>query len=127
MTNKAKGTAIRYTAIGIDVGAPLIATATQFPVWVEKSSEATFSGLFLLFAFVSILPFLKQIKEWFKSPSVPVLWVLMFVTFVLLRNIIDEMLAVCFFGMVANILGACVYKVGAHVEKIPDKEAEEAE
>jgi hypothetical protein len=127
MTNATKGRAIRYAAIGLDVGAPMIATATQFPIWVEKSSEATISGLFLLFALLSALPFVNQIKAWMKSPSVPVMWVILFASFVLMRNIIDEMIAVCFFGMAANILGAGVHKLGVYIEQRPDIEAEEGE
>lgn len=124
MKNATKGKTIRYAAVALDVCAPLAATATQFPVWVEKSSEATISGLFLLFALISMLPFINQIKEWMKSPSVPVLWCVMFVLFVLLRNIIDEMLAVCFFGMTANLIGAVIYKIGSYVEGKPDIDTE---
>ena len=69
MTNATKGKVIKGAAVTLDVAAPLIATLSQFPVWVERSSEATVSGLFLIFALLSILPFLKVIKEYFKSPS----------------------------------------------------------
>jgi hypothetical protein len=115
MTNATKGKVIKGAAVTLDVAAPLIATLSQFPVWVERSSDATVSGLFLIFALLSILPFLKAIKEYFKSPSVWVIWIICFVFFVVMRNIIDEMLIVSFIGAVANIVGAGIYKVGKKV------------
>ncbi len=112
MKNATKGNIIKGCAVAVDVAAPLAATLTQFPLWVEQSSEATMSGLFLIFAFLSCLPFIKQIEAYFKSPSVWVVWVVLFVLFICLRNIINEMIVVCFVGMVANIIGAGIYKIG---------------
>ena len=53
MKNKTKGWLIRKAAIVLDVGAPLAATLLQFPVWVDKSAEASFSGLFIVLAFIA--------------------------------------------------------------------------
>lgn len=120
MKNATKGNIIKVCAVTVDVAAPLAATLTQFPLWVEQSSAATMSGLFLIFAFLSCLPFIKQIKAFFKSPSVWVLWIVLFVLFVVLRNIINEMIVVCFVGMLANIAGAGIYKLGNYVGGKPD-------
>lgn len=126
MKNATKGKIIKGIAVGIDVLGPLIATLSQFPVWVDKSAESTVSGLFLIFAFASAIPFFKQIKAFIKSPSVWVLWCVLFVFFVALQNIIDEMVIVCFVGMIANIVGAGVYKLGAYIgekeDAVTDKE-----
>lgn len=100
------------TGIAIDVIPALIATCTQFPVWIDRSSTATVSGLAILLIFFSCLPFLRQIKEYFKSPSAPVLWGVILALFIILQNIMDEMIAVCFVGTVSNIIGSIIYKVG---------------
>lgn len=115
MKNATKGKMIQGFAILLDVAVPLAATFSQFPLWVEQSSEATMSGLFLVFAFFSILPFLKQLKTFFQSPSVPVIWIILFFLFVALRNIINEMIIVCFAGMIANLIGAGIYNIGKSV------------
>lgn len=112
MTRSTQGKIVKGAAIALDVGAPLIATLTQFPVWVNKSSEATVSGLFLMLALVSVIPFFRQIKEYIKSPAVWVLWTVVFGMMIVLRSILDEIIIVCFVGMVANILGAVIYNVG---------------
>ena len=120
MKNNTKGKIIRGTALTIDVAAPLIATICQFPVWVEKSSSATISGVFLVFAFLSCLPFLNQVKTWLKSPSVPVLWCIFLVIFTFLRNIIDQMWIICLVGVISNFAGSLIYKLGNTVGQKPD-------
>lgn len=125
MKNATKGKVIKGGAIGIDVLGPFIATLTQFPVWIDKSAEATMSGLFVVFAALSVIPLLRQIKAFIKSPSVWVIWVVLFVFFIALQSIISEMLVVCFWGMVANIVGAGVYKLGEYIGSRPDKDQTE--
>lgn len=122
MKNVTKGRIIKGSALCIDVGVPLAATISRFPIWVEESAEASMSGLFLVFAFLSCLPFLKQIREYFKSPSAWVVWVILFALFVSLRNIIDQMVVVCFAGAVANVIGAFIYHIGTGIGNKPDKE-----
>ena len=122
MKNTTKGRLIKVGAVTLDVAVPFAATLTQFPVWVEKSSEATVSGLFLLLAFISCLPFLKQLKEYFKSPSVWVVWTILLGLLICLRNIIDQMVIVCFFGAIANVIGAGLYKLGDIISKKDDPE-----
>lgn len=112
MTNSVKAKLIKGTAIAIDTVVPFVATVSQFPVWIEKSSEATVSGIFVVLAFLCALPFAKQIVTYLKSPSVPVIWGVMFALFVCMRNIIDQMLVVLLVGTVANIIGAILYNVG---------------
>lgn len=112
-----KGKVIKGISIGIDVTAPLIATASQFPIWVERSSEATVSGLFLVFAFLSCIPFWKQIKVYFKSPSATVVWIVMLVLFIAIRNIADEIIFVSVVGVISNLCGTGLYKLGDILDK----------
>lgn len=119
MTNKVKGNILKGTAIVIDVGVPLVATISQFPLWVDTSAEATMSGLFLILAFLSCIPFLKQLKAYFKSPAAWVMWLVLLVLFLALRNIINEMVIVCFFGTIANAVGTFIYKIGKIVGDRP--------
>jgi hypothetical protein len=106
---------VRWSAIGVDVACPLIATLSQFPIWINRSGEATVSGTFLLFALLSCIPFLKQIKAYIKSPSAWMIWAIPFVSFIALRNIIDEMIIICFVGLISNIAGTFIYKAGEKI------------
>ena len=122
MKNAIKGKIVKGIALTVDVAAPLAATLSQFPVWVEKSSSATIAGLFLLFAFISCIPFLNQIKEWLKSPSGPVLWCVFLVIFTLLKGIIDQMWVICLIGAIANTVGSVLYKTGSIIESKTDND-----
>jgi uncharacterized membrane protein YhaH (DUF805 family) len=121
MKNSTKGKLLKGAALGIDVIVPFMVTLSQFPVWVERSSDATMSGTFLLLAFFSVIPFIKQLQEYFKSPAIPVVWIVVFVFLICLRNIIDEMIVVCFAGTASNLIGAGIYKIGAVIEGKEDK------
>ena len=112
MSNTLKRRMIKGTALAIDIVPPFIATLAQFPIWVDKSADATVSGLFIVLAFFSCLPFIKQIKAFMRSPSIPILWMVLFVMLSALSNIIDQMVIVCFVGMISNIIGTLLYKLG---------------
>ena len=120
MSDAVKSRILKITALGIDISAPLIATLTQFPVWIATSAEATVSGVVLLLAFFSCIPFLKQVKGFLKSPSIPIVWLMMFVMLTLLNNIIGQMIIVCFVGVISNTIGTLVYKLGERMS--PGKE-----
>lgn len=119
------GRIVKGEAVTLDVAAPLTATLTQFPVWVERSADATVSGMFVFLALLSVIPFLKQIREYFKSPDAWVVWCVIFVFFVVIQNIVQEMLIVSFVGLVANIVGKGVYKLGEFIGSRPDEEDED--
>jgi hypothetical protein len=125
VSNVLKGRILKASALMIDVGVPLAVTLTQFPVWVHRNSESTISGLFLIFAFLCFIPFIRQIKAFVQNPSAPLVWAVMFAIFSLLRNIIDEMVWICAFGVVSNAVGTVLYKVGESIEN-KEEASEEA-
>ncbi len=121
MSNRAKGNVICALALFIDVGAPLVATTLHFPIWVERSAEATLSGLFLFLALISIVPLIKVIGRALRSPAAWMIWTLLFCVFAGLRVIINEMVVISLVGMIANIIGAVLHKIGALIAKKEDK------
>ena len=102
---------LKGTAICIDVGAPLVATLTQFPLWIARSAGATVSGIFLLFAILSAGPLFKHFGKFFKTPSAPMMWGLIFAFLMALRAIIEEMLVISFVGVVSNAIGWALFKL----------------
>ena len=115
MTNATKGRILKTTALAIDVIIPAAATLSQFPVWINRDAASTVSGLGLVLIALSCIPFYRQIREYFKSPSAPVLWLVLFLAFTILESIAAEIKMVCFFGLVANLIGAGIYKIGANI------------
>lgn len=117
ISNRTKGKITKAAALTLDVGAPLIATLSQFPAWVERSAGSTMSGLFVVFALLSAIPLFKYVKDIFKSPSAPLLWCIGLALLLALRNIVDEMIIVCFVGAVSNVAGTAIYKIGEGLDK----------
>ena len=112
-----KGKILKVLAVIISVAVPLIVTYSYFPIWVNRSTGATMagvslSGMFLAFALICFVPAFRQVREYFKSPSVWLVWTLLFVLFLALEAIIKEIKIICFFGMVSNYIGAVLYNIG---------------
>ena len=120
--NKTKGYIVQWAAIlGLDVGAPLIATCAQFPAWVERSAGSTVSGLFVVFALISAIPLFKKGGEILKSPSITLLFGIVLGLLVALRTIVDEMIIICLVGFVSNLAGGAIYKYGVSLAEKEDK------
>jgi uncharacterized protein involved in cysteine biosynthesis len=120
-----KGKIIRYWALGFMVAAPMAAAAVQFPIFVERGSTQTVSAMFVMLAAISAIPFFKQIKAYAKSPASWAVWLAVLVVFIALRSIIEQMIAVAFVGLAANIGGMALYKLGERVEAKGSGEAKE--
>lgn len=112
-----KGGALKLLGVAIDVLVPLIVTLTQFPVWIDRSDEATMSGLAIIILAICCVPFWRHIKAWLKSPSNWGMWIIIFVFALLIRNIIDELWIVALWGSIANCVGAVVYAIGTRVQR----------
>ena len=117
ISTRTKGKITKAAALTLDVGAPLIATLTQFPVWVDRSASSTVSGIFVVFAILSVLPLIKFFGGMLKTPSIPVVFGISLGILVVIRTIIDEMILICFVGALANFIGMAMYKVGAALDK----------
>lgn len=124
MTNKTKGKVIKASAVGVDVVPVMVATLFQFPIWIQRDARSTVSGVFVLLMILACVPFYKQLRELFKSPSAWLMWGVAFAVMLVLRNIIDEMLPVCLVGLICNTCGEFLYKYGKTVEERPDKPKE---
>ena len=105
---------LKVSSMAINVLPPIIACLTCFPIWAEQGSAKTVSGVCLLVLALCILPFIRQIKEYFKSPSVIVIWLVIAIAMTLMRNIINEMMLVSYVALVSNCIGALVYKIADH-------------
>lgn len=107
---------VKGCAVCLCVGAPLIATLTQFPLWIERSSEATVSGLCVVFALLSAVPLFKYFKKLIESPSSPIMWGLILCFLYALRAIVDEMIVISFVGFVSNLIGWGMFKLAERGE-----------
>ena len=107
--------ALHVLGLIVCIAPPIITTLEYFPLWFQRS-ETAISAVSAMLVLLCCIPFMKQIKAYFKSPAVWVVWTVLLVFLVLLRNIIDEMIIVCMAGAPANIIGMFIYKIGKSIE-----------
>lgn len=117
MTRKAKGNIVYYVGLAVSIAAPLIAAATQFPVWTENVEPAQISGMFVFVAILCTIPLFNHFKLALKSPSSALLWSIMFVVTWALSKIIDQIVIVSLVGAVSNIIGAVMCGIGNHLRR----------
>jgi hypothetical protein len=103
-----------FTLLGIVFSTvpPLWAVLSYFPVWASRGSAEALSGFTLFLILISVLPFYKKLREILKSPSVTVIWLLLFVLFFMLSKISDEMIVISFIGFIGNLIGTVFFKLG---------------
>lgn len=82
-----------------------------FPVWRERGIVATLSGFTLLLLALAAVPLFNLIKRKLKSPSAPLMWFAVFVAFLILQSIAEEMTVVAFVGFVSNLIGAVFFRL----------------
>lgn len=91
---------------------PLLAVLSYFPVWASRGSAEALSGFTLFLLLICVLPFYKKLREIFKSPSVVLIWLLLFVLFFMLSKISDEMIVISFVGLTGNLIGSVFFRLG---------------
>lgn len=117
MKKSTKGTIIYYTGLAVSILAPLVAAATQFPVWTESVPGTQIGGMFIFVALLCMIPLFNHLKIALKSPSSCLLWTLIFVITWALSKIIDELLIVALVGSIANYIGALLCGIGNYLRR----------
>ena len=90
---------------------PVIAILFCFPVWVDGGGQKTVSGIALLLFVLACLPFIKQIREYLRSPSVVVIWLIICAWLTVIRSIISEVVLVSYVALISNAVGTVVFAI----------------
>ena len=110
MSDKTKYVILHLVALMTCVVPPILTTLYHFPIWIDKGTSAIVSGLSVFLLFLCCIPFIRSIREYFKSPSAKMLWFIGLVIFWLIRTIVDEMIVICAVGFLANLIGTLLFK-----------------
>ena len=117
MTKRTKGILLSVLSVLLCVLPPLIVTLSYFPLWVQKSAEATLSGSALVLMLLCLVPLMRQIAKGIKTPAMWMIWLFLFLLFFALKSIVDELVVVTFVGFLSNATGAILYKIGERMIK----------
>ncbi len=111
MTNASLKRAV-FNLIGLVISVVPVAVCIllYFPVWRERGIVATLSGFTLLLLALASVPLWKVIKRALRSPSAPLMWFTVFIVFLALSSIAEEMTVVAFVGFVSNLIGAVFFR-----------------
>ena len=88
---------------------PSAATILYFPIWSEMGGGRVIAGGGVLLAVIFAMPILKWLGRILHRSTPYVFWTVLFVIFLGLSKIADEMTVITFTGCIGNILGALVF------------------
>ena len=108
---------LRLAGFLFSVLPPLLATVEYFPIWVQGGGKTALSGAVFFCLLLSAAPLLKALHHRLHSPSIPLLFGFIWGFLTLFRRIIDGVIAVCFFGMLGNLVGVLLFRLAAYSER----------
>ena len=102
-----------FNALGIAVSVIPVSVAifSYFPLWISRNDTSLLSGISLLLICLAIVPLFKYLKQFWHSPSAPLMWFLAFILFFLLSRIASEMTVISFVGFVSNLIGTVCFRI----------------
>lgn len=106
-----KNIPLKIAALALSVLAPFIATISYFPLWIDKGAEFAISGISLCIMLVCALPIFKMVKRTLRSPSAPLIWLMIFVLFFALSKIAEDITVIALIGFISNLIGAVLFKI----------------
>lgn len=96
---------------------PVIATLEYFPLWFQRS-ETAFSAFSAILIAICCLPFIKQIKAYFKgTPASWVIWLVIYLVVALFSKLAEGVETVAFIGTISNLCGGCIFRIEKHLKQ----------
>lgn len=95
---------------------PVITTLEYFPLWFKQTETAVsaFSAILIL---LCCLPFIKQIKAYFKgTPASWVIWLVIYVLVAVFSNLAKGVETVAFIGLLSNLIGGAIFRIEKHLK-----------
>ena len=90
---------------------PIIAVLLYFPLWRSEGIYTAISGISLLLLMICALPIFNLLKRILKSPSVPTVWLIIFLFFLFISRVADEITVISFVGFISNIIGSLFFRL----------------
>ena len=104
---------------------PAICTLSYFPLWRDVGYESCISGGVALLLIICALPIYRLIKKLITSYSSYLVWLILFILFLGLSRIADQMTVISLVGFIGNLLGAICFRIARRVHKRSKNEVTE--
>ena len=89
---------------------PILTILLYFPLLKNEGGASALSGFTLLLILVAMVPLFNTVKLWLRSPASYTMWLIVFIAFLLLSRIAEEMTVIAFVGFIGNLIGAFFLK-----------------
>ena len=96
---------------------PIICTLSYFPLWISGGGEQMISGGAALLIILAALPFYKFLRKKLESAASYIVWLFIFLFCFLMAKIIDQVTVISFVGLISNLIGAVLLKIGEKLGK----------
>ncbi|MBQ7343246.1 MAG: hypothetical protein IJW53_00610 [Clostridia bacterium] len=109
--NPAKRLLFNSLGLAISVIPVVVATLSYFPLWLAREDASALSGICVLLIGAALVPMYKYLGRMLRSPSAPLMWFAVFIVFLLLSKIANEMTVISFVGFTTNLIGSIFFKL----------------
>ncbi len=89
-----------------------VAILSYFPLWLGGGGTEVLSGLAILLCTLAHAPLLRGLKRIFNSSASWAMWLVLFIAFLLLSEIAEQMTVISLVGFITNAIGAVLLKIG---------------
>lgn len=104
------GAALHLLGLALSIIPPALATVFYFPVWSESGGGKVIAGGGVLLAIIFAMPVFKWLNRLLRKATPYVFWTVLFLIFLGLSKIADEMTVISFAGCIGNLLGALCFR-----------------
>ena len=104
--------ALHFGGLILCVVPPIICTLSYFPLWKSAGGEQLVSGGTALLIILAMIPFYKYLRKALESAASYMIWLVIFVFCFLMAKIINEITVIAFVGLISNLIGALLMKLG---------------
>jgi len=112
-----RGIILRLLALLISTLPAAVCTLCYFPTWKSEGGEVMLSGVAVTLLCLGAIPIIKHVRRLLASPSVPIIWLMVFLLFLASSRIAEQMLVISLVGFLSNCVGAVIYRLAARGDK----------
>ena len=108
--------ALHVLGLIVCIAPPIITTFEYFPLWFQRPDTAI-SAISAILALLCCIPFMKQIKAYFKgTPASWSVWLVIYVLVAAFNKLADGVETVACIGFLSNLLGGCIFRIEKHLK-----------
>ena len=107
--------ALHITGFLLCVVPPVVCTLNYFPFWRTEGYESCIAGGCAFLLVICALPLFKLFAKALSGYSSYFIWLILFLLFLSLSKIADQMTVISFVGLIGNLLGAILFRIAKKI------------